>query len=379
MRRLLRLAIVVLAATPSTARAEPPVGKYLFPAGGQRGTTVQVHAGGLFLNKSCQFEVVGPRVRGPNVAHRALTPVFEGPLLPLPESQRQEDYPRAVAAEIQIAADAPPGIRWVRMWTSQGVTAPMPFVVGDLPEIVEHEIDGDPIPVLVKPPVVINGRIYPRENIDAWSVALRKGQAVRCVAAAASLGSPLEARLSIHDEHGRRLEESRDALRTDPAMTFVAPADGTYQVGITDARGDGDMPTPKAPQAEEILKHVERYGFGFDVDRATNQAGLRFDLTCVSAAAAAEVSGALAELLPVMKAELESRINAAGAIPPLSKTEQEYIKLWHSLVDRCTVRVASFSDGAASVQIASTADFPSSLVGMQELAERATVPENQIR
>ncbi|HMO84205.1 MAG TPA: M56 family metallopeptidase, partial [Lacipirellulaceae bacterium] len=164
-------------------------------------------------------------------------------------------------------------------------------------------------------------------------------------------------------------ESSQWAAIEGGLVTFVA----------TDARVDGDMPTPKAPQAEEILKHVERYGFGFDVDRATNQAGLRFDLTCVSAAAAAEVSGALAELLPVMKAELESRINAAGAIPPPSKTEQEYIKLWHSLVDRCTVRVASFSDGAASVQIASTADFPSSLVGMQELAERATVPENQIR
>ena len=35
---------------------------YLFPAGGQRGTTVKVRAGGLFLHKNCSFELLGPGV-----------------------------------------------------------------------------------------------------------------------------------------------------------------------------------------------------------------------------------------------------------------------------------------------------------------------------
>ena len=47
-----------------------------------------------------------------------------------------EDYPRTMAAQIKIAAAATTGNRFVRLWTSQGVTTPMPYVVGDLPELV---------------------------------------------------------------------------------------------------------------------------------------------------------------------------------------------------------------------------------------------------
>lgn len=220
-------------------RAEPPTAMYLFPAGGQRGTTVNIHAGGLFLNKSCNFEIIGQGVSGPSVVHRTTTPKFEGPILPIPESQRQEDYPLAMAAEIKIAADAKPGNRHVRMWTSQGVTLPLPFVVGQLPEIVEQEIEGDPIPIVVSAPLTINGRIYPREDEDIWSVKLKKGQVLSCDVVASSIGSPLDARLEIRDAHGRMRAESRDGLRDDPRMRFTAPEDGEYQVAITDVRSDG--------------------------------------------------------------------------------------------------------------------------------------------
>jgi Bacterial pre-peptidase C-terminal domain len=224
---------------PSQVRAEPPTAMYLFPAGGQRGTTVNIHAGGLFLNKSCNFEIVGQGVSGPTVVQRTTVPHFEGPVLPLPESQRQEDYPQAMAAEIKIAADANTGNRHVRMWTSQGVTLPLPFVVGDLPEIVEQEIEGDPIPVAVSAPVTINGRIYPREDEDHWSVKLKKGQTLSCAVVASSIGSPLDARLEIRDVQGRKRAECRDGLRDDPRMQFTAPEDGEYQVAITDVRSDG--------------------------------------------------------------------------------------------------------------------------------------------
>ncbi len=235
----LRITLFALLVCVTTVFAEPPTAMYLFPAGGQRGTSVKIHAGGLFLNKSCNFEIVGQGVSGPSVGHRTDTPKFEGPLLPLPESQRQEDYPLAMAAEIKIAADARPGNRHVRMWTSQGVTLPLPFVVGDLPEIVEQEIDGDPIPVAVTAPVTINGRIYPREDEDIWTVKLKKGQVLSCEVVAAGIGSPLDARLEIRDAQGRKRAECRDGFRADPRMQFTAPDDGKYQVSITDYRSDG--------------------------------------------------------------------------------------------------------------------------------------------
>lgn len=232
-RTIAALCYLFWLATPT--RAEPPVASYLFPAGGQRGATVNVLAGGLFLNKSCNFEIVGPGVSGPAVVRRAKAPVFEGPVLPLPESQRQEDYPQAMAAEIKIAADAPAGSRFVRMWTSQGATLPLAFVVGDLPEIVEQEIEGDPVPVLTSPPVTVNGRVYPREDEDLWSVRLKKSETLIGALAASTLGSPLDPRLEIFDAHGRKLAESRDGLK----LVFTAPADGDYSVKVTDVRGDG--------------------------------------------------------------------------------------------------------------------------------------------
>ncbi len=223
----------------TSLRADAPVGNYLFPPGGQRGKTVEVLVGGLNLNQSCHFEIVGPGVSGPSIIKRTAGPVFEGPVLPLPESQRQEDYPRTLGAQIKIAAEALPGQRFVRLWTSQGVTAPLTFVVGELPELIEKEIDGTPIPVLIEAPVTINGRIYPRENVDAWTVRLKKGQALTCAVAAVSIGSPLEARLVVHDPNGGKVAESHDGLRADPKLRFVAEKDGDYQVRISDARGDG--------------------------------------------------------------------------------------------------------------------------------------------
>jgi hypothetical protein len=237
-RRIIPLALCTLLLSVSSLRADPPVGMYLFPAGGQRGTTVDILAGGLFLNKSCNFEIIGAGVSGPKVVQRISSPIFEGPILPLPESQRQEDYPRSMGARIKIASDAPTGCKHVRMWTSQGVTKPMTFVVGDLPEIVEKEIEGNPIPVLVNPPITINGRIYPRENVDVWTVRLKKGQTLSCSVAAAEIGSPLEAILEIRS-NGSKLTESRDSLRPDPTLQFTATEDGDYEVQIGDIRNDG--------------------------------------------------------------------------------------------------------------------------------------------
>ena len=222
-----------------SAQADPPVASYLFPAGGQRGSSVKVLAGGLCLTKSCNFEIVGDGVSAPRIVKSINSPVFEGPLLQLPESQRQEDYPHAMAVDVAIDKDALIGPRRVRLWTSQGVTLPLPFVVGDLPEVVEEERQGRPIPVLVNPPVTINGRIHPRENVDVWMVRLTQGQTLTCAVAANSIGSPLEARLEVRDAHGRKLIESRDDLKIDPKLRFTAREDGVYAISISDDRNDG--------------------------------------------------------------------------------------------------------------------------------------------
>lgn len=230
-----RIAFFLVLLLPSLAAANPPVASYIFPAGGQRGTKVNVRVGGLFLHQKCGFEILGPGVAAPSHLLRTNTVWFEGPLLPLPDSQRQEDYPKDMAGHIAIAPAAPLGVRYWRLWTSQGAASSMKFIVGDLPEIVENEIDGDPIPVPVTLPVTINGRIFPRENIDIWSFRAKKGEAVRCEVRATRLGAPLDARLEVRDPQGRRITESDAPAGGDPVLTFTAPADGEYQVRIQDA------------------------------------------------------------------------------------------------------------------------------------------------
>ncbi len=213
---------------------------YLFPAGGRRGTTVDLHVAGLFLHKDACWELLGA---GVSLASPHLAPAptlwFEGPMLPLPESQAAEDYPKDTAARVTIAADAALGIRRGRVWTAQGAASGLAFVVGDLPEIVEQEIDGDPVPVDVQLPVTINGRIFPRQNVDVWAFQLHKGQNVACEVCAARLGSPLDSYLEVVGPDGRLIAENDDAFGADSFVRFTATADGKYGVRIRDANGRG--------------------------------------------------------------------------------------------------------------------------------------------
>src|SRR3954452_9103651 len=113
------LALCALAVA-GPAVANPPVAGYVFPAGGQRGTTVRVRVGGLFLHDRCGFDLSGPGVAASPELTRTKRIWFEGPLLPLPESQQQEDYPADMAGTVAIAKDAPVGPRRGRLFTAQG-------------------------------------------------------------------------------------------------------------------------------------------------------------------------------------------------------------------------------------------------------------------
>jgi hypothetical protein len=222
------------------SRANPPVAAYIFPAGGQRGQTVNVRVGGLFLHDHCSFEMLGPGVVASRVLRRTPTIWFEGPLLPLPESQQAEDYPQDYAGQIRITPDSPLGLRPWCLWTSQGAAAgPVHFMVGDLPEIVEQEIAGDPVPVAVRLPVTINGRIFPRENVDIWSFSAKKGQSIAAEVFAARLGSPLDSYLEVIDPQGRRIAENDDTFGADSLARFTAALDGQYQVRIRDVNFRG--------------------------------------------------------------------------------------------------------------------------------------------
>ena len=218
--------------------ANPPVASYIFPAGGQRGTAVPVRVGGLFLHDQCEFEVSG---RGVSVSP-TLRPTkklwFEGPVLPLPESQQQEDYPTDMSGTVTLARDAPLGPVRGRVFTSQGGAGGLVFVVGDLPEVIEHEIEGESIPQAIKLPVTANGRIFPRENVDLWEFEAEAGKTVTAFVHAQMLNSPLLPQLDILDCAGKVVADQMQypVVGTDGSAKFTPRVAGKYRIRITDAR-----------------------------------------------------------------------------------------------------------------------------------------------
>ncbi|MGK0185704.1 MAG: hypothetical protein ACI9R3_001483 [Verrucomicrobiales bacterium] len=218
----------------SSLLAEEPYVSYIFPAGGQQGTQIDFKVGGHYLHGEACFEMVGSGVEASPKIREVETLFFEGPLIPMPASQQKEDYPRDHAGQVTIAADAAVGVRYWHVSTSQGVTPSWRFVIGSMPEIVEEEIDGAPVPKEVTLPVTINGRIFPREDTDIWTLTAKAGEIISCSVNAQRLGSALNARLEILDPSGHRLAEAVPATGKDPSLQWQAPVDGVYAVRIYD-------------------------------------------------------------------------------------------------------------------------------------------------
>ena len=236
MNTMIRLNLILLfLLSNSVATADEPHVSYIFPAGGQRGTTVSFHVGGHNLHDKASFEMTGSGIKASREIRPAKKTVwFEGPVIRQPGSQRKEDYPKDYDGEVKIDSDANLGFRRWRVATSQGVTPSMIFVVGDLPEIVEKEIDGAPVPVSVQTPVTINGRIFPREDVDVWTIECKAGESYACEVTAARLGSPLDSQLSVFDPSGQIVAENADEFGTDSFTAFVAKKTGTHQIRIVD-------------------------------------------------------------------------------------------------------------------------------------------------
>lgn len=230
--------VIVLVFVCASARqllADDPSVSYIFPPGGQRGETVEFKVGGHYLHGEAPFLMTGEGVKASATVVETETLWLEGPIIYGPPAQRGEDYPRDHLGTVVIAPDATPGVRHWRVSTSQGVTPLMRFAVGELPEIVEQEIDGEPIPERVELPLTINGRVFPREDVDIWTFELKKGQAVTARVDAQALGSPLVARLEIRQGGGATaVAQVSGSTGQDPGVRFVAPADGVYEARIHD-------------------------------------------------------------------------------------------------------------------------------------------------
>ena len=91
----------------------------LFPPGAGRGQTVAVTASGTFDHWPVKAWIEGRGV----------------------EIRAEKEKGKLTAV---VAADARPGLRWVRLYDEEGATALRPFVIGVLPEAIEVEPNDEP-------------------------------------------------------------------------------------------------------------------------------------------------------------------------------------------------------------------------------------------
>jgi hypothetical protein len=303
----LALALACLVrAQPQPTRALPQLA-FAYPAGGQQGATFTVAVGGQHLagTSAAIFSTPGiiARVTGHErpltqkeindlrerlqalqdkcTAHRAdpTKPAFTADDESTSAAIRQTLATRGnrqvapalaetVTLEITILDHAPVGDHEFRLRTPAGLSPPLAFCVGELPEFTSDVATATSAREItrIRPPdaagrlrtaravslpAVINGQILPGE-VDRFAFSARQGQRLTFAVAARTLIPYLadavpgwfQATLAVFDSNGRELAYADDErFNPDPVIACEIPADGTYLLEIKDAlyRGREDF------------------------------------------------------------------------------------------------------------------------------------------
>jgi hypothetical protein len=290
--------IVLVAASAVQVQQNVPHAGYAYPAGGRQGETLRVTVGGQFLERAAKAYVSGRGVQAKLVESiKPLTPkqvndlrerldqLRKKPKDPeavkelrairekLDELQNRRANPALadrVTLEITIARDAELGQRELRLVAPNGLSNPLVFQVGQLPEFRKPEAKPMPPPTERRPPMlgdrsrgtsepemtvtlpaVVNGQIMPG-GVDRYRFQARRGQHLVVAVAARELRPYLadavpgwfQAAVAIRDSSGNELAYSDHyRFRPDPALYYKIPKTGQYTLEIRDTlyRGREDF------------------------------------------------------------------------------------------------------------------------------------------
>lgn len=304
---------LVLHAQAPGVRSGPRIG-YAYPSGGKQGTTFTVTVGGQFLEGVTEAQFFGGGISAKIVNYlrptnqkedeeykaeaeklrekRRLSRPGAPPASPeapkpvwTPEDEKRGEELRnllgyrmnrqtapaiceAVVMEVSIASDASPGDREFRLHSDKGLSNPLLFVVGQLPEFSEPAAfpntmapegrnPDNPRPPPPNPertitlPAVVNGQVLPGE-VDHVRFKAAKGQKLVIAARARALIPYLadavpgwfQATLALQDAKGRELAYDDDfRFSPDPVLYYEIKADGEYVIEIKDSifRGRQDF------------------------------------------------------------------------------------------------------------------------------------------
>ncbi len=218
-----------------------PSSTHIFPAGGQRGTTVKVRVGAECIPPGTDFLATGEGLsKGGQLTQQVFvdgekSPKREPTITPI-------TYPREWASELTIDSEAPLGPAYWRLNCAQGGTRSRPFLIGDLPEFIETESNSTIEKAeQVKLPVTLNGQIYGERDVDCFRFTAEAGQVISCEVIAGRIGSRLDPVVELLDSTGRKVDAQQAHVGTDPVLVFWSKSTAEYVLRIANVTFGGDF------------------------------------------------------------------------------------------------------------------------------------------
>jgi hypothetical protein len=220
MQRLLIPAFVLFSASISFA-ATPNLGA-IRPAGGQRGTEIELSLSGARIGDAQEILYYQP-----GISTVSLTKVDD----------------KNVKAKIKIAPDCRLGLHDLRLRTATGISELRTFSVGAMPDIVEKEPNNDfanPQPIAMNS--TVNG-VADNEDVDYYVVEAKKGDRISAEVEGIRLGITLfDPYVAIMDSKRFELASSDDAALVwqDGEASIIAPSDGKYIIQVRESAYAGN-------------------------------------------------------------------------------------------------------------------------------------------
>ncbi|NOU36142.1 MAG: hypothetical protein HOO88_05190 [Kiritimatiellaceae bacterium] len=303
MKKITYFSLIVFAlfASGLSAAVTPHVG-YVYPAGGMPGTTVKVIIGGQYLRDFAGLNLSGLPVEARLTDYLRIydqkeaggikrrkelietkmaeetdearkqqmqrqIDAAEEEMAMVTELRRQDKMNPELAAkrqfnpqiservtlEFTLPDNASSGVHELRVITTNGLSNPLMFEVGQMPEISEKEPNDKMVSAEKLPgfPILVNGQIMPGDT-DRFRFSAKQGQTLVFRAAARALVPYLadavpgwfQAVLTLSDAQGNEIAYDDDyRFDPDPVLICAIPKDGDYVLSIRDSifRGREDF------------------------------------------------------------------------------------------------------------------------------------------
>lgn len=211
-----------------SAQTQPPRITSVSPIGATRGTKTTVTLEGINLAQTTGIVIEGGGITA------------SAPTLPAPNTAKNTNG--KVTFEFNIAPNALPGRRALRLTTPFGASDLGYFVIDTYPALDEKEPNNSrqtSQEVNITSPITVIGKIDPGEDVDYLKFTGKKGQTLIADLYAARIGSALDSVLILQDDKGREIAQNEDYFGADSFLAYTFPADGTYLLRIHDLRYQG--------------------------------------------------------------------------------------------------------------------------------------------